>query len=76
MDTQEVTAMTLISSYLGKEAVVKAFLKAAVADLNRKKFSDGLTVCTYGLKFDPNNVDLKTLKRKFDFGVSNKCFIQ
>ena len=76
MDTQEVTAMTLISSYPGKEAVVKVFLKAAVADLNRKKFSDGLTVCTHGLKFDPNNVELKTLKRKFEFGVSNKCFIQ
>ena len=76
MDTQEVTALTLISSYPGKEAAIKAFLKAAMTDLNRRKFSNGLRVSTYGLKFDPNNIELKTLKRKFELGVSNKCFIQ
>lgn len=76
MDTQEVTAMTLISSYPGREAAIKVFIKAAISNLNHKKFSDGLTVCTYGLKFDPNNIELKTLKRKFELGVSNKCFIQ
>lgn len=76
MDTQEVTAMTLISSYPGKEAAIKAFLKAAMADLNRRKFSNGLRVSTYGLKLDPINAELKTLKRKFELGVSNKCFIQ
>ena len=76
MDTQEVTAITLMSSYPGKDAVIKAFLKAATADLNCKKFSDGLTICTYGLRLDPNNVELRNLKRKCEFGVSNKCFIQ
>lgn len=76
MDTQEVTAMTLISSYPGKEAAIKTFLKAAMADLNRRKFSNGLRVSTCGLKFDPNNVELRTLKRKFELGLSNKCFIQ
>ena len=76
MDTQEVTAVTLMSSYPGKDAVVKAFLKAATADLNCKKFSDGLMICSHGLKLDPNNADLKNLKRKCEFGVSNKCFIQ
>ena len=76
MDTQEVTAITLMSSYPGKDAVIKAFLKAATADLNCKKFSDGLTICTYGLRVDPNNVELRNLKRKCEFGVSNKCFIQ
>ena len=76
MDTQEVTAMTLISSYPGKEAAIKAFLKAATADLNRRKFSSGLRVSTYGLRLDPINAELKTLKRKFELGVSNKCFIQ
>lgn len=76
MDTQEVTAMTLMSSYPGKDAVIKVFLKAASADLNCKKFSDGLTICSYGLKLDPNNAELRNLKRKCEFGVSNKCFIQ
>lgn len=76
MDTQEVTAMTLMSSYPGKVAVVKVFLKAAAADLNCKKFSDGLAICTHGLKLDPNNAELRNLKRKCEFGVSNKCFIQ
>lgn len=76
MDTQEVTAMTLMSSYPGKVAVVKVFLKAATADLNCKKFSDGLAICTHGLKLDPNNAELRNLKRKCEFGVSNKCFIQ
>lgn len=76
MNTQEVTAMTLMSSYPGKDAVIKVFLKAATANLNCKKFSDGLTTCTFGLRFDPNNLELRNLKRKCEFGVSNKCFIQ
>lgn len=76
MDTQEVTALSLMSTYPGKEAVVRGFLKAATNDLNSKKFSSGLTICTYGLKLDPSNAELKNLKRKCEFGVSNKCFIQ
>lgn len=76
MDTQELTAVTLLSSYPGKEAAVRAFLKAVTTDLNRKDFESGVTICTYGLKLDPNNVELKTLKRKCELGVNNKCFIQ
>ena len=74
METQEVTAMTLISSYPGREVAIKTFLK--VASAHHKKFADGLRVCLYGLKFDPNNTELKTLKRNFEFGLNNKCFIQ
>ncbi|XP_015750723.1 PREDICTED: uncharacterized protein LOC107330634 [Acropora digitifera] len=76
MDTQEVTAVTLLSAYPGRDTVLKAFLRAAITDLNRKDFAGGLSICTSGLKLDPSNVELKNLKRKCEFGVSNKCFIQ
>ena len=77
METDEIATVNFISSScLGKSGLIKVFVRVATADLNCKRFSDGLLISTSGLKIDHGNTELKNLKRKFEFGVTNKCFIQ
>ncbi|EDO42640.1 predicted protein [Nematostella vectensis] len=74
-DMNDHVTLNIMESCPGRDATVRAFTRAATLECEAKRYYEALNLCVYGLKVDPENVELKRLKMKLEMGVS-KCSIQ